>query len=290
MGYVLIFKQLYGGETMNRFEYFAPTTLKEAVDILNEKGEKALILNGGTDIIVRMRDCSLEADYLVDIKKISELDKISFENGRVMIGATVLLNDLGLHPIIQKKYPFLAQAALSVGSKQVRNRATCVGNICNASPLADTATPLLSLNAKVHVFSAEGERTILLSDFFVFVRKTLLKHGEIVTGVSFEESDVLGIFTKTSRRKEVDLSTVCSTVIKQADVYTISCGAVAPTPIRLDQTEAFLNGKILTKDLIEEACEMASKEVKPISDLRATESYRREMVKVMLRNSLLEWL
>lgn len=275
---------------MNRFEYFAPNTLKEAVDILNDKGEKALILNGGTDIIVRLRDCSLEADCLVDIKKIGKLDKISFENGRVMIGATVLLNDLGLHAIIQEKYPFLAQAALSVGSKQVRNRATCIGNICNASPLADTATPLLALNAQVHVFGAAGERTIPLVDFFVFVRKTLLQHGEIVTGISYEACDVLGIFTKTSRRKEVDLSTVCATVIKKADEYTISCGAVAPTPIRLTETEIFLSGKTLTKDLIEEACLMASVEVKPISDLRATEGYRREMVKVMLRNSLLEWL
>lgn len=290
MGYVLTYEQLYGGEIMNRFEYFAPTTLKEAVDILNEKGDKAFILNGGTDIIVRMRDCLLNADCLVDIKKIESLNKIMFQKGRVMIGGTVLLNDLGLHPIIQKKYPFLAQAALSIGSKQVRNRATCVGNICNASPLADTATPLLALNAKVHVYSAAGERTIMLSDFFVFVRKTVLQHGEIVTGISFEERDVLGIFTKTSRRKEVDLSTVSATVIKKDDVYNISCGAVAPTPIRLEKTEVFLNGKTLTKDLIEEACEMASKEVKPISDLRATEGYRREMVKVMLRNSLLEWL
>lgn len=287
---IIALEQSYGGKIMNRFEYFAPTTLKEAVDILNEKGENAFILNGGTDIIVRMRECLLDAEYLVDIKKISGLDEISFKNGRVMIGGTVLLNDLGLHPIIQRKYPFLAQAALSIGSKQVRNRATCVGNICNASPLADTATPLLCLNAKVHIYSSEGEKTIPLENFFVFVRETLLQHGEIVTGISFDDSDLLGIFTKVSRRREVDLSTVCSTVVKKDNKYSISYGAVAPTPIRLTHTEAFLDGKTLSEDLIDEACLMASEEVKPISDLRASESYRREMVKVMLRNSLLEWL
>lgn len=275
---------------MKAFEYFAPTSLKEAVEFLNEKGESALILNGGTDLMIRMRDGHIAPEYIVNIKKIHGLNRISFENGRVTIGATVLLNDLGLNETIQKKYPFLAQAALSVGSKQVRNRATCVGNICNASPLADTATPLLALDAKVHIFSGEGEKVIPLKDFFVFVRKTLLQHGEIVTGISFEDRDALGIFTKISRRKEVDLSTVCSTIIKKDDIYTISFGAVAPTPIRLSQTEAFLNGKMLSQLLIEEACLIASKEVKPISDLRATEAYRREMVEVMMRNTLLEWL
>jgi len=275
---------------MNKFEYFAPETLKEAVDILGEKGEDALILNGGTDLMVRMRDGHIAPKYIVNIKKIKGLNEISFNDGRVMIGATVLLNDLGLHPTIQKKYPFLAQAALSVGSKQVRNRATCVGNICNASPLADTATPLLSLNAKVHVYSVAGEKTIPLEDFFVFVRKTLLQHGEIVTGISFDDCDTLGIFTKLSRRKEVDLSTVCSTVMKTDNTYSISYGAVAPTPVRLPDTESFLSGKTLNKELIEEACLIASNEVSPISDIRASEEYRREMVQVMLRNSLLEWL
>lgn len=275
---------------MNRFDYYAPNNLKEAVDLLIAKGPGAKILNGGTDLIVRMRDCLLEADSLIDIKKIKELNEIRIKDGQVFIGATVLLNDIGLHPIIQKKYPFLAQAALSIGSKQVRNRATCIGNICNASPLADTATPLLALDAKVHIYSQVGLRQVPLKEFFVFVRKTVLEHGDIVTGISFDDSDLLGIFTKVSRRHEVDLSTVCSTVIKTGNDYKISCGAVAPTPIRLDETEGFLNGQDLTIDIINQAAEMAAKEVKPISDLRATEAYRREMVQVMVKNALTEWL
>lgn len=275
---------------MKPFEYFAPKTLKEAVELLNEKGTEASILNGGTDLIVRMRDGHENPKYVVDIKKIKGINEITVNNDRVMIGATVLLNELGGHPEIQKRFPFLAQAALSVASKQVRNRATCVGNICNASPVADTATPLMALDAVVHVFGNEGEREIPLRNFFVFVRKTLLQHGEIVTGISFPNREVLGIFTKMSRRKEVDLSTVCSTVVRVADTYKISYGAVAPTPIRLSETENCLNGQVITKELIETAVEIAGNEVKPISDLRATEAYRREMVRVMLRNSLSEWL
>jgi carbon-monoxide dehydrogenase medium subunit len=226
----------------------------------------------------------------MDIKKIKGLDEIAIKDGRVMIGATVHLNALGNHPKIRGEDPYLAQAALSVGSKQVRNRATCIGNICNASPLADTATPLLSLDAMVHVYSRDGEKEIPLSDFFVFVRKTLLQHGEIVTGISFKDEPTLGIFTKVSRRKEVDLSTVCSTIVKTDDTYRISCGAVAPTPIRLKETENMLNGKTLTEALVLEASEKAYHEVAPISDLRATEQYRREMVKIMLKNALSEWL
>ncbi|MCH4887790.1 xanthine dehydrogenase family protein subunit M [Acidaminobacter sp. JC074] len=275
---------------MNVFEYHAPKSLKEAVDYLLEKGENTMILNGGTDLIVRMRDCHIKPDYVMDIKKIDGLTDIKFENGKVFIGACVTLNDLGLHPRIQKSYPYLAQAALSIGSRQVRNRATCIGNICNASPLADTATPLLSLDAKVHIYSKSGERDVALSDFFVFVRKTILKHGEIVTGITFDDVKSLGIFTKVSRRKEVDLSTVCATVIKTDDTYAISCGAVAPTPIRLHETEALLNSKELTEELIKEASEHAYHEVTPISDIRATEDYRREMVKVLLKHSLNEWL
>lgn len=275
---------------MNTFEYYAPKTLKDAVDYLLEKGENALILNGGTDLIVRMRDRHIKPDYIVDIKKIKGLNEIEFKNGRVMIGATTNLNQLGAHPRILKDYPYLAQAALTIASRQCRNRATCIGNICNASPLADTATPLLSLDAVVHVYSSSGEKEIPLSDFFVFVRKTLLEHGDIVTGISFKDEPNLGIFTKMSRRKEVDLSTVCSTVVKKDDTYYISYGAVAPTPIRLKETEALLNGKTLSEALIIEASEKAYHEVKPISDIRASEAYRRELVRVMLKNALTEWL
>ncbi len=275
---------------MNVFEYHAPKSLKEAVEYLDDKGENTMILNGGTDLIVRMRDCHIKPDYVMDIKKIKGLNEIRFENNRVFIGACVTLNDLGLNKRIQKCYPYLAQAALSIGSKQVRNRATCIGNICNASPLADTATPLLSLNAKIHIYSKSGERDVPLSDFFVFVRKTILKHGEIVTGITFDDVKTLGIFTKVSRRKEVDLSTVCATVIRFDDKYAISCGAVAPTPIRLEGTENILNGKELTEMLISEAIEYAYHEVTPISDIRATEEYRREMIKVLLKHSLKEWL
>ncbi len=275
---------------MKAFEYHNPTSLKEAVSLLKTHGEDAAILNGGTDLIVRMRDGHSAPKVVVDIKGIEELYKLDMTSRTCFIGACVLLNDLGMDEVVLKKYPYLAQAALSVGSKQVRNRATCIGNIVNASPLADTATPLLSLDAEVHIYGSEGTRTVPLKDFFVFVRKTILQQDEIVTGISFDNVDTKGIFYKMSRRKEVDLSTVCSTVLMKNDEYRISFGAVAPTPIRLFETEKYLQGTTLTEETIAKACEIANGEVAPISDLRASEEYRREMVQVMLGNSLKEWL
>lgn len=276
---------------MNSFEYYSPTSLKEALKLLTTNGENAAILNGGTDIIVRMKENHFKPKVIVDIKNIEELHKIKIEDNHVFIGACVLLEDLGMHPYIKEKIPFLSEAALSVGSRQVRNRATCIGNICNASPSADTAPPLLSLNASVHIYGESGLREVSINEFFVFVKKTILNQGEIVTGISFEiDEDLTGVFYKMSRRKEVDLSTVCSTVVKSNKGYFVSYGAVAPTPIRLYKTESYLNENILSEEVIEKACLLASNEVSPISDLRATEVYRRELVEVMLRKSLSEWL
>lgn len=276
---------------MKAIEYYSPTSLKEAVMLLKEYGSDASILNGGTDLIVRMRNCFSDPKAVVDIKRIKELHQLVIEDGRVFIGACVLLNDLAENDLISIRYPYLAQAALSIGSRQVRNRATCVGNVCNASPLADTAIPLLALEADVHIYSSSGIKTVALENFFVFVRKTILQPDEIVTGISFKDDpNRLGIFYKMSRRKEVDLSTVCSTVIKNGDRYTVSFGAVAPTPLRLKKTEAYLNAHPLTKETIDEACAIADSEVAPISDIRASETYRREMVEHMLRKSLGEWL
>lgn len=277
---------------MKEYEYYKPDNLKDACELLIKYNGKANILNGGTDMVVRMRDGHSTPEALIDIKGINELHKLDFnyDNG-LFIGSCVNLNELGMDGNVQKYYPFLAQAALSVGSKQVRNRATCAGNICNASPLADTATPLMVLEATLSVYGPEGEREIPITEFFVFVRKTVLKENEIVKGIKVPyKPNALGIFYKMSRRKEVDLSTVCSTVMKEEGKIKMAFGAVAPTPIRLYKTEDYLNSNELSDAVIEEACKMAAEEVVPIDDLRASKEYRKEMVRVMLRRSLVEFL
>ncbi len=276
---------------MKPYEYFSPTTLNEALEILKQHEGEAEILNGGTDLIVRMREGHSEPKYIIDIKGIKELHEITLKGDEISIGACVNMNTIALNPIVLEHAPFLAKAASSVGSKQVRNRATCIGNICNASPLADTATPILALDSTVNVYGVDGVKAVPITEFFVFVRKTILSKTDIVTSISFKIPKTGGIFNKVARRKEVDLSTVCGTLVKDGDKYRVAMGSVAPTPLRLSKTEEYLNnaGK-LTKEIVEEAAKMARNEVTPIDDVRATKEYRREMVEVITRRSLLQWI
>jgi len=267
---------------MRPFEYFRPSSLKEASELLVRYGDGAHLLNGGTDLIVRMRDGLTLPSAVIDLKGIEQLSRIREDEESVYIGATVNLNQVGRDETIGKYFPYLVKAALSVGSKQVRNRATCVGNLCNASPLADTATPLMALDAVIEVFGPEGEREIPIQDFFVFVRKTSLKPAEIVKGVRVPKTAGQGVFTKLARRKEVDLSMVCMTLLKAQDGWRLSYGAVAPTPVRLPKTEALLNQGANPEEIL--AC--AVSEVKPIDDVRASREYRLDMVKVMLKRGL----
>lgn len=276
---------------MKPFEYFRPKSLKEALTLLQQFGAEASLLNGGTDLIVRMREGHSAPKAVIDIKGIPGLDQIHVTDDRLTIGACVTLNQLEGHETIKREVPYLAEAARMIGSKQVRNRATCIGNICNASPIADTATPLLALDATVLVYGESGVKEIPMQSFFVFVRQTVLEKTDIVTGITFKRPQgILGQFTKISRRKEVDLSTVCGTFLRGEKGYRISFGAVAPTPIRLFETESYLDGVTLSPQSIEAACQIALKEIAPISDIRASEDYRREMVSVTLRRALTEWL
>ncbi|KXG74256.1 FAD binding domain-containing protein [Thermotalea metallivorans] len=274
---------------MRQFEYLKPKTLEEASRLLVQYGEEASVLNGGTDLLVRIRDGISRPKAVVDIKGIDRLKEISFDEEKgLTIGACVNLNDMIQYPVLVEKYRILAEAAHTVGSCQVRNRATMAGNITNASPLADTATPLLVLDAMVKVFGPQGEREVSIHDFFLWVRKTCLQAGEIVTAVRIPvyKENVIGNYQKHGRRDAVDLSTVCGAVVKIGDQVRIALGAVAPTPIRAWKTEEFLKGKNLTEDVIAEAAEIALRETAPIGDIRASKEYREEIIKVLVRRGL----
>lgn len=273
---------------MKAFEYFAPASLEEAFDLLDRFGPDGKLFNGGTDVVIQLRDHLIAPKAVIDIKRIPGLKTLTYDpQDGLTIGACMTMNEIGGHPLVQQFYPTLAKAALSVGSKQVRNRATCIGNIVNASPLADTSTPLLAHNAVVIARSREGERHIPLEEFFVFVRKTSLKQGEIVTAIQVPPTPgAKGEFTKISRRREVDLSTICATILRAEDGWRVAYGSVAPTPIRLKKTEALLNEGPLTDERIERAVELARSEVSPIDDVRATKAYRLEVVGVVLARSL----
>lgn len=285
-------KRKAGVDGVKNFEYYKPKNLEEARALLLKYGEEASILNGGTDLIVRIHDGLSHPKAVIDIKGIEGLSEITYDEvDGLTIGACVTLNQMGEKPVLLEKFRVLAEAGHTVGSCQVRNRATMVGNIVNASPLADTATPLLALDAMVKVFSEEGETEVSIHDFFIWVRKTCLRMGDIVTGIRIPNyGSIEGIYQKHTRRNEVDLATVCATVIKIDGEVRIALGSVAPTPIRARKAEAYLRGKVLTEEVMEEAVEMVLGEIAPIGDIRASKDYREEIVKVLIRRGLREFI
>lgn len=276
---------------MKKFNYFKPNSLKAASELLIQNGENACILNGGTDLIVRMREEITYPNAVIDIKGIKELHEIEYDEAKgLTIGACVTMNELDWNELVREKFKIVSDSAHTVGSSQVRNRATMAGNICNASPLADTATCLYALDAVVLIFESEGQREVSIHDFITSVRRTCLRHGEIVTAIRIPEykEKVFTSYQKLARRKEVDLSTVCASVVRVDGEIRIALGSVAPTPVRARKAEKFLKGKKLSNEVIHEACKIASTEVSPIDDVRASKEYRLEMVKVLIGRGLRE--
>ena len=272
---------------MREFEYVAPKTVKEALSLLATYKEKATILAGGTDVVVRLRDEIIDPEFIIDIKHIDELNGIKFDKKEgLFVGANATMHEIQNDKNVNEFYPFYAEACGHVGSKQVRNKATSVGNLCTASPLGDSLTPMYCLDATVVIEGPKGKREVPVREFITFVRKTVLERDELVLGVKFPYVECKGIYTKNARRHEVDLSNIVATILKIGDEYRIAYGSVAPTPIRLVKTEEFLNGKKIDDKVIEEAKKILATEISPISDLRATKEYRVSVSQSILENSL----
>ena len=275
---------------MREFEFLQPKSIDEAIAMRVEHGERLVVFNGGTDIVIQLRDRLIAPDYVMDIKKIPGLRDITFtEKDGLHIGACATMNEIGTNEAVKAHYPYLAEAALSVGSKQVRNRATSVGNIVNASPLCDPGTPLYAADALLCIEGKGGRREVPVREFITFVRRTVLQKDEIVTGIRVPyDKNLRGIFTKVARRREVDLSTICATVARSGGEWKLAFGAVAPTPVRMPKTEALLKDRAITEALIDEAAKLARTEVSPIDDVRASKEYRLDVVEVIVRRCLKE--
>ena len=275
---------------LKKFEYVKPSTLEEMADILQQYGDGAKILNGGTDLLVRMRDNLVKPKVVVDIKGISEMKKLELTEEGLFIGAAVTMNEVICSNIVLEKYRILAEAAHEVGSYQLRNRATIAGNVCNASPSGDTIAPLYVLSAKVKIYSKDGIRVVPIEDFIQGVRKIDLKPAEIVMGISLPsiEGKNGGSYYKHARRKDVDLATVGVAAFRNEGRWKIAYAAVAPTILRGHKAEAILNDlKEISEDTLGPAMDAAASEVTPISDVRAGREYRLDMIRISLKRSVL---
>lgn len=275
---------------MKEFTYLLPKSIGELCQLLEEHGVNAKILAGGTDLLIRMKEKIWQPEYVIDLKRIEELNEIVSDDIGITIGAGVTISKVISCTDIQEKYPFFIEALELLGSVQVRNRATIIGNLCNASPLADSAPSLLVLAAKMRIVSSDGERWIPLEEFFTGPGMTSLKVGEFVASVHIPASCGEGIYFKHSRRKEVDLASVSVACYQSEDNFRIAMGAVAPTPVRTYLAEKYLDEKGLSVNTLETVVDLAVKAVKPITDIRATEEYRKEMVEVLTRRALKHFL
>ena len=282
-----------------KFEYLQPTDLSEALDFLERYRGEAKLIAGGTDILSAMKKRELTPKYLISLNQIPQLDYINCENGFLKIGSRCTIRAIEVHPVIREQWGILAQAAKSIGSVQIRNLATVGGNICNAAPSADTAPSLIALGSKVVLVSKTNERSIPLEEFFEGPGETNLQEVEILKEIQVPQLPPQsgGVYMKYSRRKAVDLAIVgvagIITINRENNYCTdarIVLGAVAPIPLRIKKAEEALTNRIIDDDSLEKAAQIAMDESRPISDLRSSMEYRKEMVKVFTRRALKESL
>ena len=279
---------------MKSFEHIQPKSLKEAINILSAKGKKACVIAGGTDLINAIREGEISPELIVDLKDIKELDFIEHKSKTgLRIGALAKIRDIETSKIVKKKFPVLSDAAHTLGSVQVRNIATAGGNLCNAAPSADMVPALIALSSKVKIQSSKGKKVIPVEDFFIGPGKTVLKKGEILTEIIIPDipKNSKVVYIKHGLRKAMDIAIagVCVFTVRgngKLKDAKIVLGAVAPTPIRAKKAEKMLISRELDEDLITKTAEEASKECKPINDIRGSEWYRREIVKVLVARGI----
>lgn len=270
-------------------KYFRPGTVSEAVSLLSELGEGARIIAGGTDLLVEKPP---DVDFLVDITSLP-LDYIEDDGKSLKIGALTNLETMVRSDKLEGPYAVLAEAAGQFGHRNARNLATIGGNLCSSVPSADMAPPLIVLDAGVRIAGPGGERTVPIVEFFVFVRRNVLKADEVLVEVQVPaQPPRTGTAFSKIGRTSVDIAVVNASVRLglgeegSCQDVRIALGAVAPTPMRTVEAEDLLRGKVIDDDLIERAARTASREIKPISDVRSSAEYRREASLVLVRRCI----
>jgi carbon-monoxide dehydrogenase medium subunit len=279
-----------------KFDYLEAKTIEEASSLLAKYKDKARVIAGGTDLLVSMKRREISPQHLINVKTIPNLDTISYSRkDGLMIGALTTLAEIESSPIVRERFPVLSSAAHQIGSPHIRNIATIGGNLCNAAPSADMAPPLIALGATAKIKGLKGERVVTVEQFFLGPGESTLKVGEILTQIQVPTPPphTRGVYLKLPARTAIDIAVVGVAVVvtldgkgKTAVDARIVLGAVAPTPIRARQAEEIIKGKTIKDELIERAAQAAANESRPISDIRGSASYRKEMVRVLTKQAL----
>ena len=277
-----------------KFEYHAPSTVAEALDQISLYGDKGKVIAGGTDLLVSMKKREAMPEHLINLKEIEALKGITYdETEGIKIGALTTIGDIERAEVVREKFRPLWDAVKVMAAQQVRNLGTIGGNLCSASPSADTAPPLMAIGASLKLTRVLHERVVPVEDFYKGPGESVLKPEEILTEILIPNlpDNSGGAYIKLMRRNAMDLALVGVAVWLRLDGKTciearIALGAVAPTPIRAHTTESVLTHKDVDENLIEEAGKKASQEAKPIDDIRASKAYRKEMIKVLTKRAI----
>jgi aerobic carbon-monoxide dehydrogenase medium subunit len=279
---------------VRRFEIALPHSVDECLKILTERGADAKVVAGGTDLLPQLKNALLKPAYVVDLSGIATLRTLAHTNGSgLRIGASVTARAVELDEHVRSTYTSIAEGGALVGSVQVRNLATVVGNLCNAAPPADMAPPLLALDAEAVIAGPGGQRRVPLASFFTGVRRTVLAPNELLVEIAVPAPgpNSGGNYLRHTPRRELDIAVVgvASQITLTNGVCTkarIALASVAPTPVRAMAAEQALAGQPITPELIEKAAALAVEAAQPISDQRGSADYRRHLVRVLTRRTL----
>jgi carbon-monoxide dehydrogenase medium subunit len=273
--------------------YAVANNIAEAIAL--GKNDRAYFLAGGTDLLVKIKAGKLKPSVLIDLKKIPGLSGITTSGQSIEIGALTTVRDIETSPLIIEQLNMLSTAAGKLGSVQVRNRATIGGNLCNAAPSAETAPSLLCLEAETEIIGNRGVRRVPLENFFSGPGQTVLREGEFLHKIVLPIPTITtrGVYYKLSVRKAMDIAFVGVAVLvditdEKINKVRIGLGAVSPTPMLVKEAENILVGQKLSLDLAKEVADVAAKACQPISDIRASAAYRREMVRNLTLQGLFE--
>jgi aerobic carbon-monoxide dehydrogenase medium subunit len=281
---------------MRDFEYLRPATIDEAVSLYKKGGEEARLLAGGTELVNEMRFGKSQPELVIDLKHVRDLDFMHLKPEGLKIGALYRVRDAERSgPLRGSRYNALSHAAGTLGSPQVRNKATIVGNVCRASPSADLIPPLMALGAWARIVGDGADRRVAVDEMLLGPGRTVLETGEIVTELEIPRlPDFAGCsYYKLSPRKSLDLAVVGVSVMLRTNPLMSRCidarivlGAVAPTAMRAKKAESILVDATLSESTVEEAARIAAEESKPLDDVRASAWYRRKMVGVVVRRTI----
>ena len=280
---------------MRRFDLATPRDVDECLKLLAERGGETKLVAGGTDLLPQMKNGLVKPARVIDLSGVPEVRVLAVDDGRgLRVGAAVTARQLERDARLRSTYASLAESGALVGSIQVRNLATVGGNICNAAPSADMAPPLVALDAEAVIAGPQGRRRVPLASFFTGVRRTVLAPDELLVEFAIPSPGPRsgGSYLRHTPRRELDIAVVgvASQVTLADGLCTkarIVLAAVAPTPVRAAAAERALEGQPLTPSLIEQAAALAVEAAQPISDQRGSADFRRHLVRVLTRRTLI---